>query len=208
MFLGVYARGSKKSTEGERLNLQPGEWVEVKPMKQIRETLNSADTHRGLFFSPDMRLFCGKRRRVRQGTARQDHRGWHRRDEATEKHRVVGRLDLRMCLSRPRPRWLFAQRICLLAGNLADPIQLMVALRAPSFSYFQSNIFCRTIAADHLCGQRRHRTAARTARTMTSVSFKLESSDLASVIWLADSITALSMVGPTASMRPIKTFSA
>ena len=40
MFLGVYARGSSESTPAEGLNLQPGEWVEVKSMQSIIETLN------------------------------------------------------------------------------------------------------------------------------------------------------------------------
>lgn len=65
MLLGIYARGSSKSTPVESLNLQPGEWVEVKPMKRIIETLNERGLNRGLYFSPDMRLMCGRRYRVK-----------------------------------------------------------------------------------------------------------------------------------------------
>jgi hypothetical protein len=62
--LGEYARGSKTSTPVESLDLQPGEWVEVKPMNEIVETLNETGYNRGLLFSPDMRLFCGGRYQV------------------------------------------------------------------------------------------------------------------------------------------------
>ena len=47
------------------LNLQPGEWVEVKSMESIVETLNEKGYNRGLYFSPDMRLWCGKQCRVK-----------------------------------------------------------------------------------------------------------------------------------------------
>jgi hypothetical protein len=62
--LGEYARGSNKSTPVEGMDLQPGEWVEVKSMEEIVGTLNEAGHNRGLYFSPDMRLFCGGRYRV------------------------------------------------------------------------------------------------------------------------------------------------
>jgi hypothetical protein len=64
-FLGVYPRGTGDSTPVEGLNLQPGEWVEVKSMESIAETLNERGHNRGLYFSPDMRLWCGRRCRVK-----------------------------------------------------------------------------------------------------------------------------------------------
>ena len=65
VFLGPYARGSnKKTTPAESLNLQPGELVEVRPMESIVQTLNETAHNRGLWFSPDMRLLCGKQQRV------------------------------------------------------------------------------------------------------------------------------------------------
>jgi hypothetical protein len=65
MFLGVYPRGNSRLTSTESLNLQPGEWVEVKSMRSIMETLDKHGSNRGLRFSPDMRLLCGRRLRVR-----------------------------------------------------------------------------------------------------------------------------------------------
>ena len=65
IFLGVYARGRSESTPAESLNLQPGEWVEVKSMQSIIETLDERGHNRGLYFSPDMRLWCGRRCRVK-----------------------------------------------------------------------------------------------------------------------------------------------
>jgi hypothetical protein len=64
VFLGVYARGSNKSTPVESLHLQPGELVEVKSLESIVETLNGTAHNRGLYFTPDMRLLCGGRQRV------------------------------------------------------------------------------------------------------------------------------------------------
>jgi hypothetical protein len=61
----VYARGSSETTPAEGLNLQPGEWVEVKSMQSIIETLNERGDNRGLHFSDDMRLWCGRRCRVK-----------------------------------------------------------------------------------------------------------------------------------------------
>ena len=64
LFLGAYARGSNKTTPVESLNLRSGELVEVRPMKNIVETLNETAHNRGLWFSPDMRLLCGRQQRV------------------------------------------------------------------------------------------------------------------------------------------------
>ena len=64
-FLGEYAHGNKKTTPVEGLNLQPGESIEVKSMESINDTLNEQGHNRGLYFSPDMRLLCGRRSRVR-----------------------------------------------------------------------------------------------------------------------------------------------
>ncbi|MGP8246983.1 MAG: hypothetical protein ACLQVN_21000 [Bryobacteraceae bacterium] len=48
----------------EVLNLQPGDWVEVKSMEEIRATLDARGKNRGLLFTDDMRGFAGKRYRV------------------------------------------------------------------------------------------------------------------------------------------------
>jgi len=64
VFLGPYARGRSKSTPVENLNLRPGEWIKVKPMASIIETLNETAHNRGLYFTPAMRLLCGEQHRV------------------------------------------------------------------------------------------------------------------------------------------------
>jgi hypothetical protein len=63
---GIYARGPHtKRTPTESLNLQPGEWVEVKPLSRILETLDQRGRNRGLYFSPDMARMCGRKFRVK-----------------------------------------------------------------------------------------------------------------------------------------------
>ena len=63
--LGEYARGSHSATPVESLKLRAGEWIEVKPIASITETLNETARNRGLWFSPDMRLLCGEQQRVK-----------------------------------------------------------------------------------------------------------------------------------------------
>lgn len=63
---GTYPRGTANPTPVESLALKPGEWVEVKSLKEIEATLDEKGMNRGLHFSADMRLFCGKRLRVRR----------------------------------------------------------------------------------------------------------------------------------------------
>ncbi|MBI2929403.1 MAG: hypothetical protein HYY24_27370 [Verrucomicrobia bacterium] len=62
---GVWPRGRQKSTPAESLDLQPGEWVEVKPLEAIIETLDERGKNRGLHFSADMVARCGRQYRVR-----------------------------------------------------------------------------------------------------------------------------------------------
>jgi hypothetical protein len=61
---GMVPRGRGKSTPGEGLGLQPGEWVEVKSISDVVKTLNERGQNRGLYFTPDMRRLCGQRRRI------------------------------------------------------------------------------------------------------------------------------------------------
>jgi hypothetical protein len=51
-------------TPTECLNLQAGEWVEVKSLPDIQSTLDANGRNRGLGFAPDQAEFCGKRYRV------------------------------------------------------------------------------------------------------------------------------------------------
>jgi hypothetical protein len=63
--LGEYARGPCRATPAaESLGLLAGDSVEVKPIAEILETLNGRAHNRGLYFTPDMRLLCGRRSRV------------------------------------------------------------------------------------------------------------------------------------------------
>jgi len=64
MLLGDYRVGSSK-VPGEILNLQPGELVEVKSVKDIIDTLDDKACHRGLLFMRGMRGFCGRQYRVK-----------------------------------------------------------------------------------------------------------------------------------------------
>ena len=64
VLLGAYGRGNSKFTPVESLSLRSGDCVEVKPMELIRQTLNEGAQNRGLWFSPDMRLLCGRQQRV------------------------------------------------------------------------------------------------------------------------------------------------
>jgi hypothetical protein len=53
--------GTSDSTPTLELNLQPGEWVEVKQPAEIALTLDRQGRNRGLSFTPQMLPFCGKR---------------------------------------------------------------------------------------------------------------------------------------------------
>lgn len=57
-------RGTHKTTPSHPLGLQAGEWVDVKPVKEIIGTLNAKAQNRGLSFSPGMHLKCRERTRV------------------------------------------------------------------------------------------------------------------------------------------------
>ena len=65
LFFGVSARGHRDATPAENLNLQPGEWIEVKLIEDIIDTLDEKGQNRGLSFSPGMSLLCGERYRVK-----------------------------------------------------------------------------------------------------------------------------------------------
>lgn len=56
--------GQLQKTESLNLNLQPGEWVEVKTRKEIEKTLDVNGKNRGLIFDSPMAAECGKRFKV------------------------------------------------------------------------------------------------------------------------------------------------
>jgi len=57
--------GTQTRTPTERLDLKPGEWVEVKDVEEIRNTLDPAQKNRGLYFDLEMTPYCGTKQRVR-----------------------------------------------------------------------------------------------------------------------------------------------
>lgn len=48
----------------EQTNLQPGDWVQIRSMKEIASTLDEKGKCSGLYFMPEMEQFCGKRFRI------------------------------------------------------------------------------------------------------------------------------------------------
>ena len=42
------------------LDLKPGEWVRVRPIEEIRATLNTSNHNRGMWFDPEMVQYCGE----------------------------------------------------------------------------------------------------------------------------------------------------
>ncbi len=64
-FKDQHPMGTLTKTPGESLNLQPGEFVEVKSLEEIIQTLDKRGKNRGLAFEPDMKEYCGKRYKVR-----------------------------------------------------------------------------------------------------------------------------------------------
>ena len=112
---------------GASLNLQPGEWVEVKSLAEINETLSTDSRLRGLGFSPDMIPFCGKKFSVIL-PRRADDPGMDRRNEENSRYRSPGRRALRRkFLPRMSAKLLFplARRLAeTRGGGLLTNIQL------------------------------------------------------------------------------------
>lgn len=51
-------------TPSQTVNIQPGDWVEVKSYGEILETINTKNRNRGLSFDAEMVPYCGKKFRV------------------------------------------------------------------------------------------------------------------------------------------------
>jgi len=67
----VPLRGSgAASTREPLLDLQPGEWVQVKSPEEIAQTLTTQGKNRGLWFDREMLAYCGKMYRVRRRISR------------------------------------------------------------------------------------------------------------------------------------------
>lgn len=65
-----FAVAGDKRVDGEKLGLQPGEWVRVRSREEIGRTLNSRAAHRGLLFTHEMAQYCGQTFRVRSRVER------------------------------------------------------------------------------------------------------------------------------------------
>ena len=55
---------SSPPQENETLDLKPGEWVEVRSIDEISNTLDEKGKCKGLYFMPAMENFCGKKFKV------------------------------------------------------------------------------------------------------------------------------------------------
>ena len=62
--------GAGQCEPSEPLNLQPGEWVEVKSAEDIGITLDASGFNKGLLFTREMIPYCGRRFRVRERVER------------------------------------------------------------------------------------------------------------------------------------------
>ena len=62
-YLPMEVAGDKR-VDGEKLGLQPGEWVRVRSKEEIGRTLNANAAHRGLLFTHEMAQYCGQTFRV------------------------------------------------------------------------------------------------------------------------------------------------
>jgi hypothetical protein len=63
-FLRIATQKSNDSSKNDYLPLQPGEWVEVRSMREIALTLDKRIRHKGLYFMPEMEQFCGRKFRI------------------------------------------------------------------------------------------------------------------------------------------------
>jgi hypothetical protein len=52
------------SSENDNLNLQPGEWVQVRSIDDISTILDGERKYKGLYFMPEMEKFCGEKYKV------------------------------------------------------------------------------------------------------------------------------------------------
>lgn len=68
-YLPIEVAGERR-VDGEKLGLQPGEWVKVRSAEEIGRTLNAHAAHRGLMFTHEMAQYCGQTFRVRSRVER------------------------------------------------------------------------------------------------------------------------------------------
>jgi hypothetical protein len=68
-YLPLEVAGDRR-VDGEKLGLQPGDWVRVRSREEIGKTLNAGGAHRGLLFTHEMVQYCGRTFRVRSRVER------------------------------------------------------------------------------------------------------------------------------------------
>jgi hypothetical protein len=66
----VYLRGTASKASAQRLDLKPGEWVQVLSEAEIAGTLTPDGYNRGLWFDREMAAYCGGTYRVRSRVSR------------------------------------------------------------------------------------------------------------------------------------------
>jgi hypothetical protein len=54
----------RSAPEIGQLGIEPGEWVEVRPIEEIFKTLDGSRKHESLYFMPEMEKYCGQSFRV------------------------------------------------------------------------------------------------------------------------------------------------
>ena len=60
-FFRLTTKKTMEAVPDDSLRLQPGEWVEVRSMREISLTLDDMGKNKGLHFTPLMEPFCGKK---------------------------------------------------------------------------------------------------------------------------------------------------
>ena len=60
----VFPKTLLSSSVNDSLNLQPGEWVEVRSIDEISLTLDDRRKYKGLYFMAEMEKFCGKKFKI------------------------------------------------------------------------------------------------------------------------------------------------
>jgi len=61
---GIISNTVSPASESTTLDLQVGEWVEIRSIDEISPTLDEAGKYKGVIFMPEMQSFCGKKFKV------------------------------------------------------------------------------------------------------------------------------------------------
>ena len=108
--------GRSTRTPRALLNLQAGDFVEIRSREEIVNTLDTFDRNRGLLFDREMVGYCGRRTRV-LGRVEADHRRAQPEDGRSQHRLSCPRWSV---LSRRVQSVLPARDLFILAGDLAE----------------------------------------------------------------------------------------